>query len=39
MQGVVREFFVSGGTLPLDSESYIERSADNGSLRKAELSD
>jgi len=24
-----RDFFISGGTLPLDSESYIERSADH----------
>jgi len=28
-----REFFVSGGTLPLDSASYIERSADQELLR------
>jgi len=28
MLDVAREFFVSGGTLPLDSESYIERKAD-----------
>jgi len=28
MSGLARDFFVSGGTLPLDSASYIERSAD-----------
>jgi len=28
MQVAARHFFVSGGTLPLDSESYVERKAD-----------